>query len=160
MPCPLPQSVQPSTAAERLSVVMGTPAVKWQHLLGHMTSLEKLTRRGHLHMHPVQFTHHNQWSQSSDPPLLPVCIMPELLRSYSGGLFQRTSPQECPFTSPCWTLRLFTDASNMGWGAHLLSHQTGDMAQKRLHIKVPELLAVCVALLHFLPLVQGQPVML
>ena len=55
------------------------PAVKWQCLLGHMTSLEKLARWGHLNLYPVQFTLHDQWSQSSDLPLLPVCITPELL---------------------------------------------------------------------------------
>ena len=45
--------------------------------VGHMTSLEKRTRQGHLHVRPVQFTLNNQQSQSLDPPL-PVCIMPEL----------------------------------------------------------------------------------
>ena len=137
------------------------PVVKWQRLLGHMTSLEKLTRRGRLHMHPVQFTLLDQWSQSSDPPLLPVDIMPSFFRSYGGGLFQSTSPQECPSTSPCQTYVCSPSPSARAGGSPL-SHQIGglwDSAQKHLHINVLELLAVCLALQHFLPLVQGQPVM-
>ena len=122
------------------------PAVKWQRLLGHMTSLEKLTRQGRLQMRPVQFTLHDQWSQSSDPPLHPVRITPELLPvlrwwSLSVNLTSGLPPPPAPAgptpVSP-------TPPARAG-GAHLLSHQTGglwDSVQKRLHINVLELLAV------------------
>ena len=79
------------------------PVMKWQCLLGHMTSLEKLTRRGHLRMRPVQFILHDQWSQSLDPLFFLCTLHQSFFQSYSGGLFQSTSPQECPSTSPCQT---------------------------------------------------------
>ena len=113
-------------------------------------------------MRPVQFTLHDQWSQSSDPPLLPVRITPELLPVLRWWSLSVNLTSGVPLHQPLPDLRLFTDASSEGWGAHLLSHQTGglwDSVQKRLHINVLELLAVRLALQHFLPLVQGQPVM-
>ena len=139
------------------------PAVKWQRLLGHMTSLEKLARWGHLDMRPVQFTLHDQWSQSSDPPLLPVCIMPKLLPVLRWWSLPANVTSRVPLHQPLPDLLMFTDASNMGWGTHLLSQQTEGLwhtVQKRLHIKILELLAIRLGLLHFLPLFQGQPVMI
>ena len=138
------------------------PAVKWQRLLDHMTSLEKLTRRGRLHTRPVQFTLHDQWSQSSDPPLLPVRITPELLPVLWWWSLSVNLTSGVPLHQPLLDLHLFTDTSSEGWGAHLLLHETGglwDSVQKHLHINILELLAVRLALQHFLPLVQGQPVM-
>ena len=48
------------------------PAIKWQQLLGHMTSLKKLTLRGRLHIRPLQFALRDNWDQSSDHPYTPV----------------------------------------------------------------------------------------
>ena len=61
-----------------------------------------------------------------------------------------------PPTPPLPQLQLFTDASIEGWGAHLTSHQTsstGSPRQRSLHINNLELLAIHLALQHFLPLV-------
>ena len=61
-----------------------------------------------------------------------------------------------PPTPPLPLLQLFTDTSTEGWGAHLTSHQTSGMwspRQRSLHINNLELLAVHLALQHFLPLV-------
>ena len=114
-------------------------------------------------MRPVQFTLHDQWSQSSDPPLLPVRITPELLSVLRWWSLSVNLTSGVPLHQPLPDLCLFTDASSEGWGAHLLSHQIGglwDLVQKRLHINVLELLAVRLALQCFLPLVQGQLVMI
>ena len=56
------------------------PAVKWQQLLGHKTSQEKLTRQGRLGMCPLQFALRDNWDQSSDHPSTPV-LMPQDVRS-------------------------------------------------------------------------------
>ena len=76
-------------------------------------------------MHPVQFTLHDQWSQSSDPPLLPVRITPELLPVLQWWSLPANLTSGVPLHQPLPDLRLFTNASSEGWGAHLLSHQTG-----------------------------------
>ena len=56
-------------------------------------------------------------------------------------------------------LRLFTDASTEGWGAHILDSQTEGVwspAQRLLHINNLELLAVILALQDFQSLVTGR----
>ena len=66
-----------------------------------------------------------------------------------------------PPTPPLPQLQLFTDASIEGWGAHLTSHQTfgtWSPRQRSLHINNLELLAVHLALQHFLPLVINKVV--
>ena len=109
-------------------------------------------------MRPVQFTLHDQWSVIRPPS---SSCAHYARTSSGGGLFQSTSPQECPSTSLCWTYACSPTPPVRAGGAHL-SHQTGglwDSVQKCPHINVLELLAVRLALQHFLPLVQGQPVM-
>ena len=55
-------------------------AIKWQQLLGHMTSLERLTLWGRLHIRPVQFALKDNWDQSLDHPCTPV-LTPQDVRS-------------------------------------------------------------------------------
>ena len=78
-------------------------------------------------MRPVQFMLRDQWSQSSDPPLLPVHITPELLPVLRWWSLSVNLTSGVPLHQPLPDLRLFTDASSEGWGAHLLSHQTGPL---------------------------------
>ena len=73
----------------------------------------------------------------------------------SGGV-PRSTCYRGPPTPPLPQLQLFTDASTKAWGPHLTSHQTSGMwspQQRSLHINNLELLAVHLALQHFLPLV-------
>ena len=128
--------------------------MKWQHLLGHMTSLEKLTRCGRLHMRPVQFTLHDQWSQSSDPLFFLCALHQSFFQSYAGGLFQSASPQECSSTSPCRTYACSPMPPVRAGGSPPLAPDRGPLglspdrgplglSPERLHINVLELLAVC-----------------
>ena len=57
------------------------------------------------------------------------------------------------------SIQLFTDASNEGWGAHLEQASTKGLwsdREKRLHINVPELKAVSLALQRFKDQCQNQ----
>ena len=54
------------------------PARRWQVLLGHMSSLEKLVPRARLRMRSLQWHLKSNWSTETDPPHLPV------LRSWQG----------------------------------------------------------------------------
>ena len=78
------------------------PAVKWQCLLGHMTSLEKLTRRERLHMRSVHTSH--LWSviephsfscmlytRASSPPMV-VSLGQSHLRSATSPAPARPTP--------------------------------------------------------------------
>ena len=42
-------------------------AVHWLQILGHMTSLEKLTRCGHQHIHCLLFVLHDTWNPTEEP---------------------------------------------------------------------------------------------
>ena len=48
------------------------PAQRWQVLLGHMSSLEKLVPRGRLKMRSLQWHLKSHWSPERDPPGTPV----------------------------------------------------------------------------------------
>ena len=48
------------------------PAKRWQVLLGHMSSLEKLVPRARLWMRSLQWHLKSSWSTENDPPHLPV----------------------------------------------------------------------------------------
>ena len=59
-------------------------------------------------------------------------------------------------------IQLFTDASNESWGAHLEQASTKGLwsdREKRLHINVPELKAVYLALQRFKDQCQNQTVL-
>ena len=113
--------------AERLPVVTGTPSSEVATPVGPHDFLGETDQAGHLHMRPVQFTLHNQWSQSLDPPLLPVRVTPELLPVLRWWSLSVNLTSGVPLHQPLPDLHLFTDASSEGWGAHLLSHQTGPL---------------------------------
>ena len=128
------------------------PAVRWQQVLGHMTSLEKLTRRGRLHMRPLQFALHDFWNQLRDPPLQPIPITPEVRSALEWWSHQPNLTSGVPLHQPPPQLQLFTDASTEGWGAHLDLQQVAGQwtpEQRHLHINILELLAVRLALQHF-----------
>ena len=60
------------------AVTRNPPAGRWQQLLSHMKSLEKLTQWGRLDMCPLQFVLHNNWDHSSDHPFPPIITPPDV----------------------------------------------------------------------------------
>ena len=136
-------------------------AAAWQCLLGHMTSLERLIPLARLHMRHLQFCLKEQWTAASQPPsslitlsapardaLLWWMVPGHLLR----GISLHASPPE---------VRLFTDASTFGWGAHIDQDQVGGQWSAPWlgqHINILETRAVLLALQHFLHRLQGRHV--
>ena len=138
-----------------------TPAVIWQQLLGHMTSLEKLVPRGRLHMRPLQFCLKDQWSSTSQPPTHRVTRSPEATVALQWWTSREHLTQGVPLLQTTPDVRLFTDASTEGWGAHIDHHQTQGIwsdREKLLHINYLELKTVILALQNFQDLVQGHHV--
>ena len=137
------------------------PAIKWQQLICHMTSLEKLTLRGRLHMRPLQFALRDNWGPVIGPPLYTGTHSTGCPLSFAVVGYPPQLTTGVPPTSPLPQLQLFSDASIEGWGAHLTSHQTSGTwspRQSSLHINDLELLAVHFALQHFPPLVINKVV--
>jgi len=129
------------------------PAHLWQQLLGHLVSLEKLVPRGRLQMRPIQFSLAEQWHQHSDHPSQLVSTSPEAIQALLWWTTSANLLKGIPFSLPDIDLRLFSDASTEGWGAHLLELRAEGLwssEQKTMHINNLELLAVHLALKQFL----------
>jgi len=148
--------------ADRLLHSKAPVARDWQRLLGHMTSLEKLVHRGRLYMRPIQFCLHAQWHQFSQSPEMPVKLTPEARACLEWWRDPHHLEGGVPIVQSQPDLRLFTDASTEGWGAHLLKSQAEGLwsdAQKLLHINNLELQVVLLALQAFEPMVTGRHVL-
>ena len=138
-------------------------AESWQRILGHMNSLEQLVPRGRLHMRPLQYHLRQHWVQKQDDP---DCLIPwaETCRSSLQWWMDETNlTQGTSIQTSLPELTLFTDASLVGWGAHLDNLQaqgTWSSSQSLLHINNLELLAVILALQEFQSTVQNKHVLL
>ena len=138
---------------------MVQPAKSWLELLGVLSSLTLLIPGGRLRMRSFQFALHRAWDRV-DPDAL-VRWSPEIYqdllcwldleRLERGISLEQVSPQ----------LDLWSDASDVGWGAHL-GHQVvsgrWSHEQRLSSISHRELLAMFYALQHFLPLVHNTSV--
>ena len=131
-------------------------------LIGYLQFLAPLTHRGRLHIRPIQRWFKARWTQqtgrwndlitlnSEFQTLLHWWTLPE---RFSGVPLQQPDP----------TLSLCTDASTVGWGAHLEQEEvagTWSQAQSEDHINQLELTAVILAVRHFAPLLRGHRVRL
>ena len=135
------------------------PGKSWLELLGVLSSLTQLVPGGRLRMRSFQFVLHRHWDRV-DPDAL-VRWSPEIEQDLRwwlnrdrlelGVSLEQVSPQ----------LDLWSDASDVGWGAHLGGQVvSGLWSHKEAHssINQRELLAIFYALQHFLPLVRNTSV--
>ena len=146
---------------EQIPIASGIPAQLWQVLLGHMSSLEKLVPTGRPRMRSLQWHLKSHWSPERDPPILPVPWSRQVEEDLSWWMVRDHLLEGTPFGTPIPDLRLYSDASRAGWGAHLLdqsvlgvwSHQ-----ESSLHINLLEMKALFLALRSFKDLVTDHRV--
>ena len=160
-PCP-PQSGQLFMTAERLPVITGTPSGEVATPVGPHDFLGETDQAG--------ASPHASCSVHAPRPMVTVIGPPSsscvhYARASSGLTvvvsFSQPHLRSAPPPAPARPTPVHRRLQR-GLGAHLLSHQTGglwDSVQKCLHINILELVAVHLALQHFLPLVQGELVM-
>ena len=131
-------------------------------LVGYLQFLASLTKRGRLHLRPIQRWLRARWVQArgSWSDLIQVdSDLIELLRWW-------TLPERfvgIPLVPPEPTMSLCTDASTVGWGAHLDRHEasgTWGSDESQTHINNLELKAILLALQQFAPLLQDQSIRL
>ena len=143
-----------STADAFLSCA-APPASTWLRLLGILSSLAHLVPGGRLRVRSLQLCLHQQWDQEDMSALIPWS--PDCHRDLRWWLdLPRLSLVQ---VSP--DLDFWSDASDVGWGAHLGSLTASglwDQEQAALSINARELLAVREGLLHFLPSLTGMAV--
>ena len=121
------------------------PAQLWQVVIGHLASLERLVPHCHLRMRSLQWHLKAHWSPGSDPPSLPVPLPQEVRRDLSWWIVMDHLLTGVRFGTPALDLHLYSDASCLGWGAHLLDqHVSGVWSdqEKLLHINLLEMKAL------------------
>ena len=137
-------------------------ARQFYSLIGYLQFLAPLTHRGRLHLRPVQRWFRERWSQQTGRWSDIITIDSHVLQL----LHWWTLPDRFAGVPliPCEpTLSLCTDASTVGWGAHLeLEEISGTWASHQAleHINCLELMAVQLALHHFAPSLRGRCVRL
>nr|KAG5707751.1 hypothetical protein BaRGS_003326 [Batillaria attramentaria] len=141
-----------------------SPARLWLRFLGLLNAAADLLPLGRLRTRRLQLYLLSQWRPVSGDLQQPIPLPLDLLSEFNPWTDPLWLASGVPLTSPPPSLSLCTDASQEGWGAHLLpnfevTHGLWSPEEKLAHINVLELRAVWLALQHWCPLVSKQPVL-
>ncbi|KAJ1095605.1 hypothetical protein NDU88_000764 [Pleurodeles waltl] len=137
------------------------PVLKVLRLLGLFASCILLVTHARWHMRALQWCLRRQWSQHKGDLEGAVKISRDAAVDLKWWIASNNLSQGKPFAQLPPVATVITDASTLGWGAHL-----GDLEIKGLwspeeqmfHINLLELRAVRLALKAFLPSLRGQSV--
>ena len=152
-----PSQANYSTLVSLIQSFLGSQAPSahsWQQILGSLCAQEKFVQFGRLHMRSTQWQLADHWNQLSDSPDAPVPISPLVRSDLHWWLQSADRCRGVPLSPPDPTVRIFTDASTQGWGAHC----QGDTYQGKwsaeeslLHINLLEMRAVRLTLERIRP---------
>ena len=134
----------------------------WLRLLGLMASLVDLVVDCRFHMRVTQMHVLRHYRPTRDSLRKRIPMSGEVRRSLRWWSRPALLLAGKPFQRPPPTEIISTDASLLGWGAHLGEHRlhgTWRRSQSLLHINKLELLAVTLALKGFLHLIAGKSVL-
>ena len=106
--------------AETLCAMSAPPAQLWQVVLGCLASLERLVPHSRLRLRSLQWHLKAYWSPEIDTPSLPVPLSREMKVDLSWWMVWDHLLTGVRFGTPVPDLHLYSDASQSGWGAHLL----------------------------------------
>ena len=128
-------------------------------VLGHLASLERLVPHSRLRMLSLQWHLKTHWCPESDPPSLPVPLSREVREDLSWWMVRDHLLKGVRFGTPAPDLHLYSDASQSGWGSHLLDRVVSGVwseQEKLLHINFLKMKALFLALQSFQELVAGH----
>ena len=149
---PTPQNwLKVSKAAQTIIQSEFLSAETWQSLLGIFISQSRLLRLGRFHLREFQWNLSQYWSQFRDDPSQLIPVLPSSKEEARWWLEQDPSIG-VPVSPPQFTVRIFTDACNKGWGAHWedrILQGLWSSAEQLLHINILEMRAVLKALQGF-----------
>ena len=141
-----------------------TTAYFWLSLLGLLSSATDAIPLGRLHLRPLQLYLLAHWAPASKDLKALVPVKHDLLDHHLRWWLDRTCTRAGMLLDiPEAQARLFTDASQSGWGAHLDTDQVSGSWSTReatLHINHLEMLAVLYALRAFRVQLTGLTVQL
>ncbi|CAG2229494.1 unnamed protein product [Mytilus edulis] len=139
-------------------------ARQFSQLLGLLNSLADVVPLGRLHIRPLQFYLHQHWLPATQDWEFPVPIIhQELFPHLVWWTSQANVLRGQLLSSPVPNQTLFTDASNLGWGAYLEGLSVSGVWTLDLlkeHINILEMKAVLLALSHFQSLLQNKSLVL
>ncbi|XP_046543605.1 uncharacterized protein LOC124253801 [Haliotis rubra] len=122
-----------------------TSLPSWMSLLGSLTSIQDFTQRGRIHLRECQV-----WiNQNRHLDLDTLLPFPQKLLWWTN---EANILSGAAFRPPPPDLTMYTDASTLGWGAHMGHLQLQGIwsdQEKSLHINVLEMLAIVRALEHW-----------
>ena len=135
---------------------------QFMSLIGLLTATEKQVWLGRLHMRPIQWHLKRHWHVPES--LEKVIPLPQSLHPHLDWWLLESNVLRGQVLHPLQhALQIFTDASNVGWGAHLgdsTARGVWSEPASRLHINFLELKAVFLALKSFEPLCKDQIVLI
>ena len=157
-------SFRASPSEERISPLQfqscaSPPASFWLSLLGVLSSLAHLVPGGRLRMRSLQLCLHRSWVRQDLED--PVYASMECLRNLQWWLHLPRLSLEVSLCQVSPDLQFWSDASDVGWGAHLdcqIASGLWDTHQAALSINARELLAVQLGLHQFQSSLQGRTV--
>jgi len=126
----------------------------WLRVLGTLTSQESLLQFGKLHKRHIQWFLRERWNQAEDSLSKVVKVEPQIVHHLTWWLKAENLVKGVPIHMPPFTMRIFTDASNQGWGAHCNECQLQGLwssKESKLHINMLEMRAVRLALQQLRP---------
>ena len=130
-------------------------------LLGSLNWASGLIPLGHLYLRPLQRHFHSLGltDRFTPPRRSDPLVLANLVRRWLDLRFLTSGIPIRPFQAD---FKIFTDASNQGWGAHMGDSKISGnwtLTDRKLHINCLEFKAVTFALQHWAPLLQGCQVM-
>ena len=160
---PTPERLSKLLSAVNNILTNQVTAQDFLHLLGLMASCLELIPNARLYMRPIQLHLLCFWKPSSMNLTVKIPVTQHLkshLRWWSdlANILKGRSLQQSQTN-----ITITTDASNSGYGGHVMNQfvqGTWSAVQKKLHINFLELEAVFLTLKHFLPILQGQNVLI
>ena len=147
-----------STAGEFLFCA-DPPASTWLSLLGMLSSLSHLVPGGRLRVRSLQLCLHRSWDRGDQSIRIPWSL--DCLRDLRWWLNLPCLSLGVSLAQVSSDLYFWSDASDVGWGAHLGSLTVSglwDLDQGSLSINAQELLAIREGLLHFQSSLVGKNV--
>jgi len=126
-------------------------AETWQSLLGTLTSQQKFVYLARLFTRPIQWNLLDRWSPRMDSQEEVLEFPPHLKKYLEWWMNQMYCPSGVPLLYPEFSVRMFSDASTSGWGAHVRDRvYQGDWTdeEKKLHINALEMRALRYGLVY------------
>ena len=123
----------------------------WASILGTLTSTQDLTAMGRLQLRSLQFHLNQHWFDREDTNVS-IPVTPACKTALSWWLVYDNVMPGVPLLPPTADLTLFTDSSNIGYGASLNNmHFAGKWTpeQAAMHINCLEMLCVKLSLVYF-----------